>query len=152
MPRLHGVRERHDLVLYDTHRLEPGQRVSAFGSDCPVGDFERTNMLGRGQMPHDQTVAILALGLRLVGKTVEEEDLLLDHLRLTVWIGDRPFGAYPGSLCSTFRYYNGRDDVHINELMSVEKDADAVRRGFVPGYVAAETPHGPRPPSVSGGA
>jgi hypothetical protein len=47
---------------------------------------------------------LLALGLRLLNLTREQEDGLLDHFIVTPILGDRPYGERPGSLLSTMRH------------------------------------------------
>jgi hypothetical protein len=112
MPTLRGIRERFDSPIYDTHALEAGQEKRFFDNHRNLGDKSRTNMQVPGSFPHDGTYIIGAIGLRVVGKSQEEEDLLLDHLFATIVIGDKPYGPYPGNVCSTTR-----------TLLESEKDA-----------------------------
>ena len=113
MPKLRGIRERFDTPMYDTELVEAGQERRFFHHHHNLGDKSRTNMQVPGQFPGDGTYIIGGVGLRLVGKSQEEEDLLLDHLFLTVIIGDKPYGPFPGSVCSTTRM-----------LLESEEDAD----------------------------
>lgn len=137
MPRLHGVLERNDHVLFDTHRMEPGQVIRAFGADCPLGDGSRTNMRLPGYMAADQTLTILAIGLRIVGTTRDQEDPLLDHFRARLLLNGREYGPWPGSLLSTLRYANEEDQIHINALGDGEDEVspERIRRFFIPGHV-----------------
>ena len=124
MPRLHGCVERRDKCYYDTHTMEPGQELR-FMRDCKIGEYHHTNMEVRGQLVSDQTVFIFAVGLRLIGLSRDEEDLLLDHFIVTPCIGDHPFGPYPGSVCSTLRYVNEEDAA----------DPIDEPKAYLPGYV-----------------
>jgi len=123
MPRVIGMREIVDRVIYDTHRIEPGQSIFFFGA-AEVGDRHRTNMLCRGMLPGGQTATVCALGLRILGATRDEEDALLDHFTMGFALMDRMHGNYPGSVLSTLR-----------NLSEVEVDLDNHPGLFLPGYV-----------------
>ncbi len=138
MPRLKGT-ERRDHVHFDTHPLEPGHTIpSVFLHDCVVTDPQRTNMEIPGYLANDMTTAVFAFGLRLLGKTRDEEDRLLDFIMFTFFLGARPYGSYPGSLCSTLRFVNEDEEIHINEVAeSAERACGAcdVRMRLLPGYI-----------------
>ena len=126
MPRFYGVRERRDKCFYDTHIMEPGQELRFMGyPDCQVGEYHRTNMEVVGQLASDQTAIIFAIGLRLIGLSRDEEDLLLDHFMVTPSIGYHSYGPYPGNVCSTLRYVNEEDAAD-----PIDKP-----RAYLPGYV-----------------
>lgn len=74
-------RETVPHVFFDTHRLEPGQVITALSTTM--------------------SVRVRSLGLRLVGTTRDEEQRLLDHFLLTIEIGNRRYGPFPGGLCGT---------------------------------------------------
>ncbi len=139
MPRLQGVTERRDRVHFDTHTLEPGQTIhSAFRDDCVVDDPQRTNMENPGYLVSEMTAAVFAFGLRLLGKTRDEEDRLLDFITFNFFLGDRPYGPYPGSLCSTLRFVNEEEEIHINDVAQADErpcGACDVRMRLLPGYI-----------------
>lgn len=85
-PRLYGVREWRDHVFYDTATIEPGAEVSLFETPR-IGKMNCTNLQQPNCLSYKHSYAVLAIGARLLGKSRVEEDLLLDHLRLTVLAG-----------------------------------------------------------------
>lgn len=82
--------ERRDRVLYDTHKVWPGREERFFGN-ANVGDRTKTNMQLGNCLASDKTFTIMAIGVRLLGKTRDQEDLLLDYLRSELVIGDKPY-------------------------------------------------------------
>ncbi len=145
MPRLHGMRERRDHVHFDTHAMEPGQTIrGVFGEDCAVDDPQRTNMVRPHFLVDDMTCRVFAFGLRLLGKTRDEEDVLLDFITFKPFVGDRRYGPYPGSLCSTLRFVNEDEEIHINDVAEAGAAAaaaeqrgvsDDIRTRLLPGYI-----------------
>jgi hypothetical protein len=126
--------------MYDTERVEAGQEKRFFHDHRNLGDKSRTNMQYPGQFGGTSTYIIGAIGLRIVGKSREEEDLLLDHLFATVIIGDKPYGPYPGSVCSTTRtLLESEEDAERRERATESRSLDK-RKGLeppawlVPGY------------------
>lgn len=140
MPTLRGIRERFDNPIYDTELVEPGQNKRFFHRVHNRGDITRTNMQYPGQFPGDSTYIIGGIGLRLVGKSQEEEDLLLDHLFATVILGDKPYGPYPGNLCSTSRLLLESEEDAERHSRNAEKLGIERGTGFdrpmrlIPGY------------------
>ncbi len=104
MQELQAMRERFDNTIYDTHAIESGQTKNFLGAKN-IGDDTMTSMRHANVLPPDQTFAVSAIGLSVVGKSRKEEKRVLDHLFVTLVIGDKPYGPYPGSLCSTYRTF-----------------------------------------------
>ena len=131
MPRIKDYRKTRELVFYDTASMEPGQEREFMGFDARdrVGNKRLTNLLSP-QLPSlkDEKTIIFAIGLRIMGTSRDEEDRLLDYFLIEPSIADRPYGPYPGSVCSTLRY--------VNE--DAEADPTKEPMAFVPGYVLKE--------------
>lgn len=96
------MHERREVVLYDTHKVWPGQRTCYFGN-TNVGDRTKTNMQIGNCLASDRTFTIMAIGVRLLGKTRAQEDLLLDYLHSELVIGDKPYEDNLGSRYSMLR-------------------------------------------------
>lgn len=109
-PRLAGIIERRDAIFYDTNKLEPGQEVQFFDNKN-VGDMFLTNLQVARELASDQTYVMLAIGVRLLGKTREQEDLLLDHLRVTINIGDIPRFTAVGPHVSMLRHIFSKEEL-----------------------------------------
>lgn len=123
MPRVTGVKERYDKIYYDTHNIEAGQKISFFKDVDLYRCLHNTDVVIAGQFL-DATV-IFSFGVRLMGLTRDQEDVLLDDLMVQPVIRDKVFGPFPGSVLSTLRYVNEDDE------------ADPVKDPvfFLPGYV-----------------
>ena len=140
MPTLKGTRERFDNPMYDTELVEAGQEKRFFCGNHNIGNKTRTNMQVSGMFPGGSTYLVGGIGLRLVGKSQEEEDLLLDHLFVTIVIGDKPYGPFPGVLCSTSRLLLESEEDADRQLRLAEKLGEEHGTGFeppqwlIPGY------------------
>lgn len=138
MPRLSGLQERLDRVYFDTHLVGPNMRKRYFGADCSLDPAVTNIAYQRGVLHPELPTFVFAIGLRLFGKTRDEEDRLLDQFQAELWIGDKPYGAIPGHLLSTFRYVNEEDEIAMNDLARAEArecGACDMRMAFLPGYV-----------------
>ena len=71
MARIVGVKERLDVMFYDTNRIEPGNQVDFFGRKNMGSEFH-TNIQVPNQLASDQTYILMAIGVRLIGKTREQ--------------------------------------------------------------------------------
>jgi len=109
MPRLQGVREQFDTPLYATAKLRAGEVTSFFDCRGSLGE-DQTNVYKPWIRPRFAYV-VLGLGLRLVGVAPGLEDMLLDHLSLTMELCDKKYGPWPGNLLSTFRHAMADEDV-----------------------------------------
>ena len=124
--RVSGIRERFGDPLYDTYEVARGGEHKflkddlAFLNNGPAPK-ERTNMPLPGFLKGDDTYIVEAIGLRLLGKTRDEEYKLLDHLIATPTVGDKTYGYLPGNLCSTYRL--------------LPDDEPLTDDDFIPGYV-----------------
>jgi hypothetical protein len=139
------MKERRDKIYYDTMVIEPGQDVRMFGNRN-IGNFHLCNLQIAGQLAPYGSFAMLAIGTRCVGKTREEEDLLLDHLCIEVMIGDRPYvdlyGPYASMLRHLFtreemeRYVQIYDDAKLfcahsmdeHDFQTVKREGEKIRR------------------------
>lgn len=117
MPRIIGVRERIDEVAVINRVVEPGQTTD--------NDITRYD---------DAAYAVAGIGLRLLGKSREQEDRLLDHLSVRFRIADRPYGGWPGTILSTRR--------QVYEAVEYEPPKKSVpdrlvraARATMPGYI-----------------
>lgn len=139
MPRIAGVQERYDKVHYDTHLMEAGQKIDFMGGPLSIQDPEiehRTSLQIAGQLNRDLTYVILSIGLRMFGTTRDEEDRLLDYFTVTPRIGDRPYGPYPGSVCSTMRFLAEEEPTIPEDLNPKETIIDCTTcRSYSPGYI-----------------
>jgi len=117
MPRIAGIKERRDHAVYDTNLVEPGQ-VARFFGNAHIGLRHLTNLQVANQFTQDQTYVMLGVGLRCVGKTYEEEMLLLDHLHLRLEVGDKPMFEGVGQHLSMLR------DVYTQE------EADKLKKAY----------------------
>lgn len=119
MVRLAGVRERRDKTWYDTNRIDRGKSVEFFGN-ANIGDKFLTNIQVANSIAPGSTYMAFVLGARLIGKTREQEDLLLDHLRVELIIGDKSCYDALGPQVSMLRHVFLR-----SELERLEKEARA---------------------------
>lgn len=95
MPRLAGVTERCDKVLFDTHTVESNSEVRFF----ELREDSRPTTKKSFSI-FDQSYVLISIGLRVLDAI--EETPILDRLIVTPIIGDKPYGPYPGALCSIF--------------------------------------------------
>jgi len=112
-----------DKIIFDTHQIEPGQTIKFLREDYTIKKGEHfTNMQISGMFSQDQTYRICGVALRLLNHTCFEEEPLLDHFMIKLYLGDKPYGPYPGNVCSTFRTiydYELKDDkpvMHASHL------------------------------------
>lgn len=98
--------------------------------DENVGDWRKCNLHVSGRLGFASSYYLHAIGARLLGKTREEEELLLDHIRLTFVMGDRPQIEILGPHASMLRHVYTRDEVERMQLMLDETEE------FCPGGVA----------------
>jgi hypothetical protein len=133
MARVKGIRERREKSWYDTHVLEAGQTLAFFGKDAVVGDLFRTNMHAVGNLPPSYGYIILGIGARLIGKSRDQEDLLLDHLHFTIVVGDRPIFDAIGPHLSMLRHYYTEEEML---RMKAYLDAEGTR-AIRPCYILA---------------
>ncbi len=120
MPKIIRKKECFDKIFYDTHLIEPGQQKDFFTQIAKIGNLHDTNLEVSQQFSRDMTATVVSFGLRLIGKSQDEEDRLLDHFLVTPFIGDKPVcGTSPGSVFNTTRY--------------IEKCN--ICRSFSPGYI-----------------
>lgn len=139
MPRLKDVIERRDKCHYDTHLMEAGQSIRFLskldtGLESRLG--HRNTLQVAGQLTTDLTYVILSIGLRLFGKTQDEEDALLDYFTVTPTLGDHPFGPYPGNVCSTLRFLEEKEPLPPEELEPKNTIIDCnTCRSYSPGYI-----------------
>ena len=140
MPRLTGVRERFDDVLYDTRVVSPGETVRFFGVQPENADPHRTNQREPGRANWD-TMVITSIATRLLGKTRAQEDLLLDLVHLELVLGDLLRAQLIGSHASTLMHPYTEDELKRAELderlppeliEELEMLAPMRARGFAP--------------------
>lgn len=118
MPRINGIRCNRDHVWYDTNIIEPGEyKRDYFTNHYHIGHRFKTNMYTAGQLASDWTSYVTSFGIRLVGKTLAEEDLLLDHLHATFIMGDIPQYELLGPQASMLRHTFCKE-----ELEHLERD------------------------------
>ncbi len=134
MSEIKEMFERRDRCLYDTHAVWPGREARFFGN-TNVGDRTKTNMQLGHVLPSDRTFTIGAIGIRLLGKTRDQEDLLSDYVEGELIVGDRPKFNVMGSACSMLR----RVDTQ-KSLEQLEADLDRPL-DLVTDWVEAETRH-----------
>lgn len=117
MPRISGVKERRDKIWYDTNAIEPGQgkrswvdAVRFFGNKN-IGDDFLTNLQCAGTFGSDSTYICLGIGVRLIGEPREQEDLLLDHLRFSLVVGDHNLWDGMGPHLSMLRHVYTKEEI-----------------------------------------
>jgi hypothetical protein len=79
--------------------VEPGQTAHFFKQ---TSDVHVSNNTAPGLI-YDGTLVVMSLGLRLLGLTCDQEDVLLDHFVFDLIVGDKSQGPWPGTVCSTLR-------------------------------------------------
>jgi len=129
MPRVHGVRERRDKTFYDTHSIHAGRERVRFFGNKNIGDYFLTNMHVGNQLAQEQTYVCLGIGMRLIGEPREQEDLLLDHLLVTVIVGDKPQWDGIGPHLSMLRQYYTKEEIE-SRAAAIEKFTDEERIGL----------------------
>ena len=118
-----GIRERRDKTWYDTNRVEPGRSVEFFDNKN-IGDKFLTNMRVANSMAGDATYIVLVIGVRLIDKTREQEDLLLDHLHVELVIGDKTCYDALGPHLSMLRHVFLRSELERMERVSANPPSD----------------------------
>lgn len=138
MPNIHEIREKRDKSFYDTADIGPGQAMSLFANKT-LEDIFKTNMERDGFVP-GTSYLVWGIGIRLIGKTREQEDLLLDHIRLVFKINDRHMYDMVGPQASILRHaftseelkrIEDRQDTHSDTRRSENSFADRIIKGLL---------------------
>ena len=106
-----------DKIWYDTGSIEPGQHARLFDKKN-IGEYHKTNIPGAGVLHYEMKCSIRSIGVRLIGKSRSEEDLLLDHLHVTLSIGDHPQFDILGPHASTLRHVLSKEELDRLEIQA----------------------------------
>lgn len=130
------IKEKRDKIFYDTRTVEPGQSVRFFtpDRDSGLGDRLITNMLIGGMLPAEWTHLVYAIGARVIGSSRDEEDRLLDHIRMSLSVMDRETHDIMGPHASMLRHIFSREELDRLEVVSDENpntdDDGVINPGF----------------------
>lgn len=117
--------QRKDAPFYDTHLIGPQEKVRFFDKDN-IGRPLYTNIeTPRCVTMEWDTYLCLAIGVRLVGKSRDDEDIYLDHLRTVFTVGNQPQWEGIGPCLSMLRHVFSAEEI---KRLGREIDGNAMPR------------------------
>ena len=103
MPRVIRERSIREAVLYDTRVIERNTVTRFFSEKAKVGFMESTNLQTKNEIDNERSFRIANIGIRLIGKSWDEEYQLLDHLYVSLCIGSIPLLHFAGPFANMYK-------------------------------------------------
>ena len=119
---------KRDWIYYDTHMVELGTPAHFFGSAANPGWIYSTNV--QTKTLEASRFDVHSCGVRLIGKTREQEDLLFDHLHFNLTFDGHSILAVIGPQVSILRHVFSKEELKRLEVETDTPPDPVTRLGY----------------------